>query len=182
MTARLGLSPWAVLGLAALGVPRVVAHDLGPVGGVTNTLLVFVPVLVWLGVVVSLHVVRPEAAGMKTVRPEAAGMKTVRPEVAGMKTGRPFTTLLAIGATYGVLVGVAHQLLWPWAFDTPPRLGGNLAGAVSPTAESVLLRTFAFGSSLLTGVAVGVVVGAAGWVLVRLAGRWSSGRLRHYGP
>ncbi|SFO34437.1 hypothetical protein SAMN05216207_104611 [Pseudonocardia ammonioxydans] len=157
MSARLGLSPWAVLGLAALGVPRVVAHDLGPVGGVTNTLLVFVPILVWLGVVVSLHLVRPEIV-------------------------RPFTTLLAIGSTYGVLVGVAHQLLWPWAFDTPPRLGGNLAGAVSPTVESLLLRTFAFGSSLLTGVAVGVVVGAAGWVLVRLAGRWSSGRLRHYGP
>ena len=154
MTARLGLSPWAVLGLAALGVPRVVAHDLGPVGGVTNTLLVFVPIVVWLGRVVWLSVVRADVV-------------------------RPFPTLLAIGTAYGVLVGIAHQLLWPWAFDTPPRLGGNLAGALSPTAESVLLRTFAFGSSLLTGVAVGAAVGTVGWALVRLTGRRGAGRLHH---
>ncbi|WP_336207331.1 hypothetical protein [Nonomuraea sp. LPB2021202275-12-8] len=31
-----------------------------------------------------------------------------------------------------------------------------------------MLRTFAFGSSLLTGVAVGVAVGAVGWLLSRL--------------
>ena len=149
MNARLGLSPWVVLGLAALGVPRVVAHDLGAVGGPTNTLLVFVPIVVWLGVVV------------------------------WQRVPQPCTTLLAVGTTYGVLVGIAHQLLWPWAFDTPPRLGGNLAGALSPAAESALLRTFAFGSSLLTGVAVGVVVGAVGWAVVRLTGRPATARNRY---
>ncbi|MBC3193245.1 hypothetical protein H7X46_19485 [Pseudonocardia sp. C8] len=127
-----------MVGLAALGVPRVVAHDLGPVGGVTNALLVFVPIAVWLVVVVWRGV------------------------------PQPFTTLVVVGLIYGVLVGVTHQLLWPWAFDSPPRLGGTLAGALSPTAEAIVLRAFAFGSSLLTGLVVGIVTGAVGWVLLRI--------------
>ncbi|MFP5072767.1 hypothetical protein ACLFMI_24275 [Pseudonocardia nantongensis] len=136
----LGLSPAAILALALLGVPRVVAHDLGPVGGVPNALLVFVPIAVWLGVVVWRQV------------------------------SRPFRTLLAIGLVYGVLVGVAHQLLWPWAFEIPPRLGGNLAGALSPIAESAVLRLFAFGSSVLTGLGVGALVGLVGWATLRARG------------
>ena len=52
--------------------------------------------------------------------------------------------------------------------DTPPALGGNLAGALSPATEAVLLRTFAFGSSLLTGVGVGAATGAVGWLASRL--------------
>ncbi|MDN5917502.1 MAG: hypothetical protein L0I76_20800 [Pseudonocardia sp.] len=137
---RLGLSPGAIVALALLGVPRVVAHDLGPVGGVTNALLVFVPIAVWLGVVVWRQV------------------------------PSPFRTLLVVGLVYGVLVGMTHQLLWPWAFETPPRLGGNLAGALSPMAESVVLRLFAFGSSVLTGLGVGALVGVVGWAALRVRG------------
>ncbi len=137
---RLGLSSAAIVGLALLGVPRVVAHDLGPVGGVTNALLVFVPIAVWLAVVVWRQV------------------------------PRPFLTLLTIGLVYGVLLGVTHQLLWPWAFDTPPRLGGNLAGALSPAAESTVLRLFAFGSSVLTGLGVGALVGLVGAAALRVRG------------
>ena len=137
---RPGLSSAAIVGLALLGVPRVVAHDLGPVGGVTNALLVFVPIAVWLGVVVWRQV------------------------------PRPFLTLLMIGLVYGVLVGLTHQLLWPWAFETPPRLGGNLAGALSPMAESMVLRLFAFGSSVLTGIGVGALVGLVGWAALRVRG------------
>lgn len=137
---RLGLSPTAIVALALLGVPRVVAHDLGPVGGVTNALLVFVPIAVWLGVVVWRQV------------------------------PRPFLTLLVIGLAYGALVGLTHQLLWPWAFETPPRLGGNLAGALSPMAESTVLRLFAFGSSVLTGLGVGALVGLAGSAALRVRG------------
>jgi hypothetical protein len=60
-------------------------------------------------------------------------------------------------------------VLWSASFgDNQPSLGGNLAGALSPATEAVLLRTFAFGSSLLTGVGVGVATGAAGWLLSRL--------------
>ncbi len=138
---RLGLSLPAIVGLALLGVPRVVAHDLGPVGGVTNALLVFVPVAIWLGVVMWRQV------------------------------GRPFATLLAVGLVYGVLVGVTHQILWPWAFETPPRLGGNLAGVLSPIAESAVLRLFAFASSVLTGLAVGALVGLVGWAAMRMRAR-----------
>jgi hypothetical protein len=137
---RLGLSPTAILLLAMLGVPRAVAHDMGPVGAVLNALLVFVPIGVWLGVVVWREV------------------------------PRPFLTLLVIGLTYGVFVGLAHQLLWPWAFDSPPRLGGNLAGTLSSTAESTVLRLFAFGSSVLTGLGVGALVGLVGWGALRLRG------------
>lgn len=137
---RLGLPPLVIILLALLGVPRVVAHDLGPVGGVPNALLVFVPIAVWLGVVV------------------------------WRQAPRPFPTLLVIGVTYGVFVGLTHQLLWPWAFESPPRLGGNLAGTLSPAAESMVLRLFAFGSSVLTGAGVGALVGVVGWGALRLRG------------
>ncbi|MGI5267741.1 hypothetical protein ACQEUU_01165 [Nonomuraea sp. CA-218870] len=136
-TSSLGMSPAAIAGLALLGVPRVIAHDLGLVGPVVNGVLTFLPVLVWLGVVLWRRV--PNA----------------------------FLTLLAIGGAYGVLLAVTHQLFWSSAFADQPRLGGNLAGALAPGAEEALMRTFAFGSSLFTGVVVGVLVGAVGWVLAR---------------
>jgi hypothetical protein len=117
-----------------------VSHDLGPVGGVLNALLVFVPIAVWLGVVVWRQV------------------------------PRPFLTLLVIGVAYGVLVGLTHQILWPWAFEVPPRLEGNLTGALSPVAESMVLRLFAFGSSVLTGIGVGALVGLVGWAALRVRG------------
>ncbi|MEO3886359.1 hypothetical protein [Nonomuraea sp. B5E05] len=139
MTARLGITVWAVWGLALLGVPRVVAHDLRLVGPVGNALLVFVPIAVWTAVVLWKRV------------------------------PNPFTTLLAVGAAYGVLLGLAHQLLWTRAFGgDPPHLGGNLAGALSPAAEGLVLRAFSLGSSLVTGLAVGAAVGAAAWVISRI--------------
>ncbi|GAA1722808.1 hypothetical protein [Nonomuraea bangladeshensis] len=135
----LGLSPIAVLALAALGAPRAIAHDLGLVGPVVNALLVFLPIAVWLVVVLWKRV------------------------------PNPFLTLLAVGVAYGVLLGVTHQVLWSASFgDDQPALGGNLAGALSPAMEAVLLRTFAFGSSVLTGAGVGVVAGVVGWVGARL--------------
>ncbi|WP_049572799.1 hypothetical protein [Nonomuraea sp. SBT364] len=135
----LGLPLIAVVGLAALGVPRVVAHDLRLVGPSVNALLVFVPIAVWLAVVLWKRV--PNA----------------------------FVTLLAVGAAYGVLLGLTHQVLWAESFGgDPPSLGGNLAGGLSPAVEALLLRAFAFGSSLMTGLAVGAAVGAVGWVLSRL--------------
>jgi hypothetical protein len=138
VTGRLGLGWPAIVGLALLGVPRVVAHDLGPVDRVTNALLVFVPVVVWLVVVVRRRV------------------------------PNPLLTLLAVGLAYGVLLGVTHQVLWAWALDEPPRLGGALAGALAPGAEQLVLRAAAFASSVVTGLVVGAVVGAAGWLAARL--------------
>lgn len=134
---RLGMSPWLVVGLATLGVPRVIAHDLGPVGGLSNQLLVYVPIAIWLAVVLWRRV------------------------------PNPFVTLLAIGGTYGILAGVTHQILWEAAFDEPPRLGGNLAGQLSAAVEAVVLRVVAFLSSLITGIGVGAVTGLAGWLIAK---------------
>ncbi|WP_232376423.1 hypothetical protein [Amycolatopsis aidingensis] len=139
MRARLGISPWLAGGLAVLGVPRVIAHDLGLVGPVLNAVLVFLPIAIWAAVVL------------------------------WQRVPNPLRTLTAVGLVYGVLLAVTHQLLWTEAFgDSPPSLGGNLAGVLAPAAEGVLLRVFAFGSSLVTGLAVGAATGAVCWVLARL--------------
>lgn len=136
MRRLLGLPVAVIWGLALLGVPRVVAHDLRLVGPAVNAVLVFLPIAVWAAVVLWKRV--PNA----------------------------FLTLLAVGAAYGVLLGVTHQILWGQSFDgDPPSLGGNLAGALSPAMEALLVRTFALGSSLATGLGVGAAVGAVAWVL-----------------
>jgi hypothetical protein len=134
-----GVSPPVILGLALLGVPRAVAHDLDLGGPVVNALLVFVPIAVWIGFVLAKRV------------------------------PNPFLALLAVGVVYGVLLGVTHQLMWAEAFaGDSPSLGGNLAGVLPPAGEAVLLRVFAFGSSLFTGVLTGAATGAAGWLLARI--------------
>ncbi len=133
----LGMPLLAVGGLALLGVPRVVAHDLELVGAVANAVLVYLPIAVWLVVVLWLRV--PNA----------------------------FRTLLVIGFAYGVVLAMTHQVLWTQAFAEPPSLGGNLAGALAPAVESALLRTFAFLSSVITGVFVGAVTGTVGWLLAK---------------
>jgi hypothetical protein len=135
----LGVSPLVVLGLALLGVPRVVAHDLALVGPVVNVLLVFVPIAVWIGFVLVKRV------------------------------PNPFLTLLAVGVVYGVLLAVTHQLLWADAFaGDPPSLGGNLAGVLPTAGEAGVLRVLAFGSSLVTGAFTGVASGVVGSLLARI--------------
>jgi hypothetical protein len=136
----LGFS-WPVLvGLATLGAPRVVLHDLGLLaeGGLVNGLRVFLPPACWIALVLMR---RPP---------------------------RPFARLVVVGALYGVVLALGHQLLWDAAFGgRGPALGGNLAG-VAPAAQEGLLRTVAFGSSLVTGTLVGVVAGAVALLLLRL--------------
>lgn len=134
-----------IAGLAALGVPRVIAHDLRLVGPVGNALLMFVPIAVWLGYVLWRRV------------------------------PNPFGTLLRIGIAYGLMLAVAHQLLWEHAYaGNPPALGGNLAEVLSGTAEAALMRGFAFASSVVTGAAVGAALGAVGRGLARLVPGHSS--------
>ncbi|GIJ22164.1 hypothetical protein Vlu01_27880 [Micromonospora lutea] len=128
-----------LLGLALLGLPRVVLHDLGLVHERTfvNLLLVVVPAAVWITVALAKRV------------------------------PNPFLTLLAVGVIYGVLLALTHQLLWDVAFDEQPTLGGNLTD-LAPGAQALILRFFAAISSLFTGVIVGVVAGLAAWGLTRL--------------
>ncbi|MFC7375657.1 hypothetical protein ACFQRD_10310 [Brachybacterium sp. GCM10030268] len=135
----LGLSILAILGLALLGVPLVILHDLGVLhpGTLANMLLVFVPVIVWIVVAIAARV------------------------------PRPFLTLLAIGACYGVLLAIGHQIFWGASFpDGGPSLGGNLSD-LDPTAQAIVFRLVAVISSLFTGVIVGVLSGLVA-ELVRL--------------
>lgn len=133
----LGLPVIALIGLALLAVPRVVLHDLGLIQERTfaNIVLVFVPPLIWIGVVL---------------------LRRVR---------TPFLTLLVVGSFYGLFLAIGHQLLWDVAWgDTPPTLGGNLAD-LDPAVQSAILRFFAAVSSLFTGVIVGAVAGLIAWGL-----------------
>jgi hypothetical protein len=130
---------WAICALAVLAVPRAVAHDLELAGRGVNALLVFAPLVVWIAVALYRRV--PD----------------------------PFLTLLAVGAVYGLLLAVTHQVLWTEAFDGDrPGLGGELEGRLTPAAETAVLRTFAFMSSLVTGVLVGAATGALAWLAARL--------------
>ncbi|MGC5051390.1 hypothetical protein ACLQ2S_08070 [Micromonospora sp. DT48] len=134
----LGLPLLTLLGLALLGLPRVVLHDLGLVHERTfvNLLLVVIPPVVWIAVVLAKRV------------------------------PNPFLTLLVVGLIYGVLLAATHQLLWQVAFDEQPTLGGNLAD-LAPGAQAVIVRIFAAISSVFTGVIVGVVAGLVAWGLSR---------------
>jgi hypothetical protein len=127
-----GLPVPLIVLLAALAVPRVVTHDLGifPEGSFVNSLLVFVPLVIWLIVVLRRRV------------------------------PNPFLALTTVGFAYGVMLAVGHQLLWETAYDgSPPSLGGNLEGALAPGLEAIVFRTSAFFSNLITGTLVGAVVG-----------------------
>src|SRR5215217_5269443 len=129
---KLGLSLPVIILLAAIAAIRVPIHDLGiaPEGSVVARLLVFVPLALWLTVVLWRRV------------------------------PNPFLTLVVTGFAYGVMLAVGHQLLWETAYDgSPPRLGGSLEGVLSPSLEAVIFRTSAFLSSIVTGTLVGAVVG-----------------------
>jgi hypothetical protein len=125
--------------LAAIAAIRAL-HDLGvvPEGSVVAGLLVFVPLAIWLVVVLWRRV------------------------------PNPFLALTAIALVYGVMLAVIHQLLWVAAFEVAPRLGGNLEGALAPGLEVPIVRGFAFLSSLVTGTFVGAVVGVVAWTIERL--------------
>ncbi|MGP9539335.1 hypothetical protein ACT3SP_15105 [Brachybacterium sp. AOP43-C2-M15] len=133
------LAPAALVGLALLGVPRVILHDLGVLheGTAVNDVFVVVPPLVWISVVLARRV------------------------------PRPFLTLLCVGVLYGVLLALTHQLLWSTAFaGAPPALGGNLAD-LDPTVQAIVVRSFAALSSLVTGTGVGAVCGLLAALLSR---------------
>jgi hypothetical protein len=141
MHRKLGLSVSAIILLAAIAALRVPLHDLGIVqeGSVAAGLLVFVPLAIWLIVVLQRRV------------------------------PNPFLALTVVGVAYGVMLAVVHQLLWVATFDgNPPSLGGNLEGVLDPGLEAVVFRVSAFFSSLATGTVLGAFVGAVAWVIERL--------------
>ncbi|TCO24903.1 hypothetical protein EV652_108439 [Kribbella steppae] len=138
---QLGLPVSAIVLLALLAVPRVVAHDLDLVGPAVNLVLVFAPLVIWLVVVLAKRV------------------------------PSPIVTLAAIGLAYGVFLAIGHQVLWTWAVDEEPRLGGNLADAPD-AVQALVVRGFAVVSSIVTGLLVGVAVGIVAWLITRARSGW----------
>ena len=137
---KLGLSVPVIILLAAMAAIRVPLHDLGivPEGSVVSWLLVFVPLAIWLFVVLR------------------------------RKVHNPFLALTAVGLAYSVMLALIHQLLWVAAYDgSPPSLGSNLEGMLSPRLEAIVFRTSALFSSLVTGTVLGAIVGAIAWVIER---------------
>ena len=123
-------------GLALLGVPRVVAHDLRLVGPVVNSVLVFAPLAVWLAVVLWRRV------------------------------PNPFVTLLAVGVCHGILLAVTHQLLWAESFgDAPPRLGSTLSPAVEQVVLRIAAALSSLGTGTAVGAATGAVAWAVARVV-----------------
>lgn len=136
-----GLSLPMVILLAAIAAIRVPLHDLGIVqeDSAAAWLLVFVPLAVWVGVVLQRRV------------------------------PNPLFTLTVVGFAYAVMLAVVHQVFWGAAFGgDPPSLGGNLEGVLAPGVEAPVFRVFAFFSSIVTGTLVGAVTGAVAWAIGRL--------------
>ena len=134
---RLGLPFVALVALAALGVPRVVAHDLDLAGPAVTWLLAIAPPVSWVIVVL------------------------------GRRVPHPFTTLLVVGLLYGLMLGATHQVLWSEAFDgDSPRLGDQLADAPD-WIHTTVTRSAAVLSSVAVGAVVGASAGAIAAALNR---------------
>jgi hypothetical protein len=101
-------------------------------------LLVFVPLALWVGVVLRRRV------------------------------PNPLLTLTVVGFAYAVMLAVVHQIFWGVAFGDMPSLGGNLEGVLAPGVEAAVFRVSVFFSSLVTGTMVGVVTGAVALAIERL--------------
>ena len=130
-----------LMGLALLAIPRVVVHDLKllPLDSLPYIALAVGPLLVWLGV------------------------------AALWQTSRPWRDFLVLGLGFGILLGLTHQILWEVSWgDNMPHIGGNMAGKLSPGVEELVLRAFAFGSSLMTGLVFGAPFGLVALVASRL--------------
>lgn len=127
----LGLSAPAMIGLAALAVPRPVLQDLGIIeeGDLAVWLLALIPFALWVAVVVLRQV------------------------------PKPFLTLLVVGAIFGAMLVITHQLLWDLAFaDGLPTVNGS----------PLVPRLAAIPSGLFTGAIIGAILGLVAWGLQSL--------------
>ncbi|MGF1470361.1 MAG: hypothetical protein ACFB50_01310 [Rubrobacteraceae bacterium] len=138
---KLGLSAPAIVLLAALAAIRVPLHDLGLVreGSAVTWLLVFVPLAIWVAVVL------------------------------WQRVANPILTLTVVGVVYGVMLAIIHQVFWGAVFGSNlPALSGNLEGVLKPGLESVFFRISAFLSSIFTGTLLGTIVGVVAWAIERV--------------
>jgi len=131
--------------LAALAVPRVVVHDLHilPLDSPSYKALAIVPFLIW-------------------------GLFAVFG-----KSKRPVYDFLILGALFGLMLAVTHQITWnaSWGGNSP-QLHGNLEGKLNPTVESLLLRAATIISSLITGIVFGGIAAMIAWLTSRARKRF----------
>ncbi|NYJ00850.1 hypothetical protein HNR19_001548 [Nocardioides thalensis] len=133
----LGLPVWAIIGLALLSVPRIFAHDLGIDAGPIPAILTVGPVVVWIVAVLWARV------------------------------PSPLVTLLAVGAVYGVALGIVHNVLWDQVFgDDPPTLGD-----IDADLSEVPLRIATAVSSVFTGLIVGLLSGLVATLVRNISGK-----------
>ncbi|MGJ3509639.1 hypothetical protein [Enemella sp. A6] len=107
---RLGLPIVALIGLAAVGVIRVVLHDLHVIeeGSGITWILAIGPVALWVAVAVI------------------------------KKVPSPFLTVLVIGVIFGVMLVTTHQVLWDFAYrGNPPSLGDGPGARVIPRIAAI---------------------------------------------
>jgi hypothetical protein len=100
----LGLSVLALIGLAALGLPRVILHDLHIIEEMqpASWFLALAPVAVWIAVAVA------------------------------KKVPNPFLTVFVIGLIFAVMLAITHQLLWSSLYAGNPAFLDNsgIAGVI----------------------------------------------------
>jgi len=139
-----GLPFPVIVFLAMLAVPRVFVHDLKlvPIDSFWYTVLAVGPLLIWLGVAIFV------------------------------KMKRPAYDFLVLGIVFGILLAVTHQLTWNASWGaTLPHIGGTFAGRLSPGMESLVLRSAAVISSLVTGVVFGALFALLAAVVSKLRNR-----------
>lgn len=136
----LGLPVLALIGLAALGLPRAILHDLHLIqeGDAVTWILALAPIVVWIAVAV------------------------------GKRVPNPFLTVLVIGAIFGVLLALTHQLLWDSAYQ------GNLPAIGTGGAATVVPRVAALLSGTFTGATIGAIGGLIAWGIQAVTKRRSA--------
>ena len=127
--------------LALLGAPRVILHDLHIIEEGTLVNLFFV----FIPPMIWLFIILRTSPSL-------------------------FKPLFQIGLIYGVILALIHQLLWNIGFETPPQLEGPLS-ALPTVVQNSLMRFAAFLSSIATGVAIGLIMGGAGWTIGQIKNR-----------
>jgi len=140
---RPGVSAPALAGLAALGVPRVVVHDVDLGGDALTVVLAIGPLGAWLLMLIRL------------------------------RRGSVMGTGLALGGLFGLALAVTHQVLWDEAFNgREPRLGGGL-GDLPDWAHAAITRGAGFAASVAAGLATGAAVGAVAMIARKRDNGWS---------
>ena len=105
-----GMPLLLLAGLALLGMPRAVLHDLHLIGerSPATWFLALAPVAIWIAVTMLV------------------------------RSPRPFLTVLVIGLMFGVLLVLTHQLLWDAAFSgNVPAVGSGPAAELIPRLAAI---------------------------------------------